>query len=211
MINLSSLLGGGMLLKQQLFKSGGTWTRPAKMAGNTVWLTMIGGGEGVGGGVANGGFGGQYLIRIAVDIGSLSSIPVTIGQGGVNGASAANTFNPGGATSFGALLTVLGGSSATGTGTPGGPTSASGTAATPVSNGMDTPLGWGARARQVGNIQAGGGGGGIVIDASGVSGGIINMTTATPAKGYGAGATRAGTLGAAGAPGAILVEWPEFV
>ena len=43
-LNLSSLLGGGLILKQQLITASGNWNRPAKMAGNTVWLTMIGGG-----------------------------------------------------------------------------------------------------------------------------------------------------------------------
>ena len=73
-INLSSLLGGGMLLKRQLITESGNWVRPAKMAGNTVWLTGIGGGaSGRNHSTLSyiyGGDGGQYVIQIPVDIGA---------------------------------------------------------------------------------------------------------------------------------------------
>lgn len=207
MINLSSLLGGGMLLKQQLITADGDWVRPAKMAGNTVWLTMIGGGQSGNSGAgtsSRGGNGGEYKIQVPVDIGDLVSVLCTIGEGG----AATNTVaqNNGNPTSFGAFLTCLGGSptTANGRGAPGGQgTSGS---LSQVNNGSDTPLGYGGRPN---NVGYGGGGGGLNL---GTNPPITNNNQGQGSLGYGAGGNGgSASIYTPGNPGAILVEWPEFV
>lgn len=201
MINLSSLLGGGMLLKQQLITESGEWVRPAKMAGNTVWVTMIGGGEaGNPGSSGSGGWGGEYFIDMPVDIGALHSVSCTIGQGGNQHTT--STRQPGGPTSFGSLLTVLGGSRATGKGTPTMPVQS------PPSSGLNTPLGFGGRYNGGTSHTGSGGGGGLILDDSGMAGSTGGSIT--NAQGYGAGGAVDG-IAYAGAAGAILVKWPEFV
>lgn len=202
MINLSSLLGGGMLLKQQIITADGNFVRPAKMAGNTVWLTMIGGGSSGVAQTGQAGIGGQYLIRFPVDIGTATSIACVIGLGGAQTTATTGAHNPGGTTSFGSLISVIGGNAVTG---QGGATGGSSVASS-IRSGRSTPLGSGGIV--VTSQQASGGGGGLVVDASNVQGGTVAAVTS--AKGYGAGGTSFG-IGYAGASGVILVEWPEFV
>ena len=217
-INLSSLLGGGMILRQQLFTATGTWNRPTKMAGNTVWVTMIGGGaSGRPSATATsrrGGNGGQWMIQVGVDIGAATSVACTVGAGGaIPGAN--DTENAGSASSFGSFLTALGGPVSTVTSPPfsapgGAPT---GTSGADVAQGGDTPLGYGGRTLI--NINSAGGGGGLGLGPNppAVSGtGLIAGDR--PAQGYGAGGSVAGSATLAhlaGLGGAILVEWPEFV
>lgn len=216
-INLSSLLGGGMILRQELFTATGTWNRPAKMAGDTVWVTIIGGGASGKPSATTinrrGGNGGQWRIQVGVDIGSATSVPCTVGTGGaVPGAN--DTENAGSASSFGAFLTALGGPVSTvaspSFSAPGG--TPTGTAGADVAQGGDTPLGYGGR--PLGAGSAGGGGGlGLGPNPPTVSGTGLPAGD-RPAQGYGAGGSvNASTVNAhlAGLDGAILVEWPEFV
>lgn len=203
----------GLILKQQLITATGNWTRPAKMAGNTVWLTMIGGGAS-GRGIsdsannARGGNGGQYRIRVPVDIGDALSVTCTIGGGGTQVGS--NAQSSGGVTSFGAFLSVLGGSPVGG-GAPGG----SQVTGNPMGiNGADTPLGYGGRVLGAAQYYAVGGGGlnlGTAPPESGPA--VVNIIAAQGygAGGYGQGGSGVAGAGYAGVPGAILVEWPEFV
>lgn len=203
MINLSSLLGGGMLLKQQLITSDTTWVRPSRMAGDTVWVTMIGGGSsGRTGSPVLGGVGGQYVIKFPINIGSTVNIPSTVGQGGAQGST--GVTNSGGPTSFGTFLTVVGGNTVTGQGGALGGSSATNSVVT----GQDTPLGFGGRVITTTGGRVGGGGGLVLDDSQIQAGGLVDQVLG--AKGYGAGGG-AGAAGYAGAPGAILVEWPEFV
>lgn len=209
-LNLSSLLGGGLILRQQLITANGTWTRPATMAGDTVWLTMIGGGASgqVVSSVGRGGRGGQWIIEVPIDIGATSSVSCTIGAGGLSAAENV-AFKPGGPTSFGAFVTMLGGAAVAG-GAPGG----IGSASPLLPGGGDTPLGYGGVSLVPTDARFAGGGGGLVLDASGISGGSFSPQI-IPATGYGAGgnASYNGSTfsGFAGAPGAILVQWPEFI
>ena len=213
-LNLSSLLGGGLILRQQLITATGTWTRPAKMAGNTVWLTMIGGGAS-GRGVsssansARGGNGGQYQIQIPVDIGGALSVACTIGEGGSQVGS--NAQNAGAVTSFGTFLSVLGGSPAGG-GAPGG---SHVTGNITGIQGADTPLGYGGRALNATVPSYAAGGGGLNLGTappeSGSVAGNISAAQGYGAGGHGQGGSGIVGVGYAGIPGAILVQWPEFI
>ncbi|MGP9823750.1 hypothetical protein ACT048_04645 [Ectopseudomonas khazarica] len=220
MTNLTQFINGGMLLKQQLVTVSGNWPRPANLAGSIVYVTLIGGGAS-GRGTTNsansaiGGNGGQYRIRIPVDIGAASSVLCTIGEGGAD--AGPGVQNPGGVTSFGAFLSVLGGSTdvGPGSGTGGAPGGRYSTSTIQGIQGADTPLGYGGRAvsSAVNAYAAGGGGLNLGIDPP-RSGFVMNQITAS--QGYGAGGYGqggSGTLGAgyAGVQGAILIEWPEVV
>lgn len=207
MIRLTQVLGGGLILKRQIITASGDWNRPVKMAGNTVWLTMIGGGASSRyiAPNGNGGWGGQFAIQLPVDIGSTSVVSCTIGVGGTAPASGA-AMNAGSPTSFGAFASVNGGVIG-GDGAPGG----FGQSGAGFSDGRSTPLGYGGIviAASTGNA---GGGGGLILDFSGVSGGN-DPTRTTKATGYGAGGASASIapFTYAGARGAILVEWMEAI
>ena len=216
-LNLSSLLGGGMILRQKIFTASDTWNRPAKMAGNTVWVTIIGGGASgrpsATSGNRRGGNGGQWRIQVAVDIGSATSVTCTVGTGGaIPGTN--DTENAGSASSFGAFLTALGGPVSTVSSpsfsAPGGaPTT---TAGADVSQGGNTPMGYGGRSAST-NGAGGGGGLGLGPNPPTVSG-VFLAATERPAQGYGAGGSVynfATAVYLAGLDGVILVEWPEFV
>lgn len=172
------------------------------MAGNTVWLTMIGGGSSGVSQTGQAGMGGQYLIRFPVDIGSATSIACVIGQGGAQATSTTGAHNPGGVTSFGSLMSVIGGNAVTGQGGATGGSSVTNS----IRSGRSTPLGSGGIV--VTTAAASGGGGGLVVDASNVQAGTTPSVVS--AKGYGSGGANQGT-GSSGAPGVILIEWPEFV
>jgi len=114
-IHPSGLSGGGgtaSVTKSQIFIANGNWTWPTGVTG--VWVLLAGGGGG-GQNIANGsgGGGGEVKTRwvtVAADV------VVTIGAGGAVGI-------PGGTSSFGALLSALGGPiGEAGTGVKGGGT-----------------------------------------------------------------------------------------
>lgn len=147
--------GGGDLYSQD-FTSSGTFSVPAGV--DKVLVLAVGGG-GAGGGCLSGagtyqsgggGGGGQIKYQpVAVTAGS--SVTVTIGAGATGGTGDGAS---GGSTTFGALLTALGGS--------GG--AANDNALTPVTNGMNQG---GAGGRDNTNYTGAGGGGGAT--SNGVS------------------------------------------
>jgi hypothetical protein len=140
--------GGGDLYSQD-FTSSGTFNVPSGVDKVIVWAV---GGGGAGGGCASGagtyqagggGGGGQVKYEpIAVTAGS--SVTVTIGAGGTGGTG---NGGDGGSTTFGGLLTALGGSGGT----------ANDSANTPAVDGMNQG---GSGDRDNTNYQGGGGGGG---------------------------------------------------
>lgn len=210
--------GGGSVVaikKSQLFTGDGTWTRPANMIGTQVQITGIGGGasgnSNASAGAGQGGDGGQWVIDAVVDIGAAASVVVTVGDGGARppSGSAGNAGEP---TSFGSFLTLLGGAAVTGSARPiplGAPGRNAATATGQWMYGGDTPLGYGGSNYNAGNVGVGGGG--LVLDDSGITAeksGIPANTT--PAVGYGAGGST-GVQGRAGAPGALKVSWWERV
>ncbi|QTS88870.1 hypothetical protein JLK41_12280 [Ectopseudomonas khazarica] len=210
MTNLTQFINGGMLLKQQIITANGDWDRPVGLAGNTVYVTLIGGGEGCGTNTPTAGNGGEYFIRVPVDIGDDMSVPCTIGAGGIGAGTSSTSYSPGGTTSFGAFISALGGSTSAGVGTPGGGRQNNSTNPTPVQNGSDTPLGYGGKViAYTSSTLVAGGGGGLILDTSRTVGQTTSAMSA--AMGYGAGANYSAGLVRNGAPGAILIEWPEVV
>lgn len=209
MTNLTQFINGGMLLKQQLVTVSGNWPRPTNLAGSIVYVTLIGGGEGCGTNTVTGGNGGEYFIRVPIDIGDAQSVPCVIGEAGIGSGTTSSSYSPGGTTSFGAFISALGGSTNAGVGTPGATRQNSGNP-TPAQNGSDTPLGYGGKVINVGSSTLiAGGGGGLVLDTSRTVGQTISAMSA--AVGYGAGANFSAGALRNGAPGAILIEWPEVV
>jgi len=107
----SALTGTGGASDFQEFTSSGTYTKPSGV--NYIFVEAIGGGgsgakgnfDGDG---AQGGGGGAYVSQIfrASDVGSTET--VTIGAGGASTTSS-GSGNDGGTTSFGSLVTALGG------------------------------------------------------------------------------------------------------
>lgn len=222
-VAMESEVGGSVVAiqKSQLFTANGTWARPAGMVGDQVEITGIGGGaSGIytsSTGRRHGGDGGQFVIDHAVNIGAAATVAVTVGAGGAGVSGAAG--NPGGVTSFGAFLSLSGGAALTNTITRPAPLGAPGMSdeAATTRNGGDTPLGYGGTQLDSGSStnRCGVGGGGLILDASGVRGGQ-NTSYSTAAVGYGAGGSGSSNTGAGapitfGAPGALLVKWWEVV
>jgi hypothetical protein len=206
--------------RQQRFAVSGSFMVPAGVS--TVYLTGCGAGGGGGGGggfVASGSGGGggggagQSMIREAVTVTPGQVYIVTIGAGGSaggGGSVGANGQNggAGGATSFGALVTLVGGGSATG----GGGTSGSG-----GPGGAGGNFGGSSGEDGKGNGGDGGAGGPSPLGTPGGGGraGSSGGMSGSLGYGYGAGGGGGGAaynagLGAAGTggmPGLLIVEW----
>ena len=165
---------GGKVLRAQEYTSG-TTTFTTASGVTEVWVTGCGAGGGCGGeetdtahGGVGGGGGGESVYRKKLTVTASTGYTVTIGAGGTAGTSSATAGSvtagsAGGATSFGALLTLAGGAGSaavTGTSTgigaaaggPGGTsgangfppiTGASGTTAVNGAPGVSFPGGWG--------------------------------------------------------------------
>lgn len=216
MTSIVPFLGGGFTLKEQIITADTIWQRPPNMAGDDVLLTMIGGGNSgqfsSSAGSCIGGWSGQFVIDLQVNIGALTSVACTIGLGGLGNGSTTSTWNqPGGTTSFGALASVLGGSNTLlRGGVPGGTES---NASTNGTDGKDTQLGIGGRIINNGP-QRSPGGGGLVLDLNQIQ--AASSPATSGAQGYGAGGWSYGPSAQvngrqAGVNGAIRVRWWEAV
>lgn len=122
-ISLGNMLAAGGTLNYQEFLTSGVFYPPAKLLakGGKVFIELRGGGGGGGGGstsnIGGGGGGGGSSRHLGiVTIPDMSPITVTIGAGGAGGTSAASglTGTNGTSSSFGSLLTVLGGKAGVG-------------------------------------------------------------------------------------------------
>lgn len=87
----------GVQQHEQLFTSSGTWTVPAGV--KTCEVTVVGGSNY--GGTAGSAAGGYY--KGIVNVTGATTVPVTIGSGGIAGATL------GGSSSFGTYVTAMGG------------------------------------------------------------------------------------------------------
>lgn len=195
---LSNLgLGGVASLREVDFTSSGSWTCPPGVTeilldgcgAGGAGATVLSGVSSAGGG---GGGGGSVVgNRVTVVPGTVYTI--TIGLGGVP-SSTTGAGTKGGDTSFGTLVTLVGGN-------PGGvgATGAGGTAGgAGGQNGIDGRYGSG--------ISFGGSGGGTLLGSGGAAG-IGNTLGSKPGQFGGGGGGGAAGLGGAGANGFIRIRW----
>jgi hypothetical protein len=109
--------GGGVTQKVQVFTSTGTFVTPSNCSSVEVLVVGGGGGGGAGNaqstgaGRAAGGGGGGTVRKSYLTVTPGTSYTVTIGAGGAGG-TASGAGAVGGDTSFGALITALGGGGA---------------------------------------------------------------------------------------------------
>lgn len=218
---------GIYVTKRQLITTTATWTKPAKFREGSLILTGTGAGaSGCSsnvGGIA-GANAGEWAYRMPVDVSAVSSALATIGPGGaaVNGGGVNTAGNAGGATTFGALVTLAGGAAtpsgggraATVGGPLGGISASSSTPSLMAQSNMSSIGGNAGIASAPGTGSQADGAGGIVLDDSGVKGGNAATGGGMGGIGYGSGGastTVNSSSSGAGAPGAILLEWEERV
>lgn len=216
MTSLTSILGGtskALVRKSQIITANTSWPRPAAMHGNLVELDGIGGGSS--GNFSStatlrfGGDGGQWVIGLQVDIGSATSVSVVIGAGGAW--LGTDSGSAGGTTSFGALLSLLGGGAIASGARPATPKGAPGRSGSETSiPGGATPLGQGGSP----SPQGCAGGAGLILDATGPAVPAGAGAAGSAAQGYGAGGGGRGSGGSPlgpGAAGALRIHWYEVV
>lgn len=204
----SGFFGGGVVWKYELLNGTDTWDVPDAIYGDTILLTMIGGGGsgraavGASDGML-GGAGGDCVQRIRYPWASGTNYSTGAAGAAV---SPTNNGNPGGATSFG-VVSVAGGSGGTTTmsaiiGTPG--FIRDGTNGNTHAKNPGGPWGGdGGICHEANNLW--GGGGGLVLFT------LTHRTNSVTGQGYGAGG--GGAVGGASSPGrggVILVEWQEY-
>ena len=154
-----------------------TFTKPAGLLSDMVSITACGGGaggnrggnssSGSGGDGGSGGGGGSFITKKLYSIANITSLPITVGNGG-------GTAQPGTATIIGSLITLAGGTVSRGySGGSGGPATAGNQySAQAGRNGGGTNGGKGGNPRDSGNDywNSGGGGGGQGGDSVGPGG-----------------------------------------
>ena len=109
----------GLQANSSFFTTNGTWTCPADVT--KVWVSMVGGGGGGGNGYtdansgtvyyAGGGGSGFYVVNYQLTVVPGTPYAITIGGGGPPNVyyQHPQPNTPGGTTSFGVLLSILGG------------------------------------------------------------------------------------------------------
>lgn len=132
--SLEQRASNGKTRKTQAFTTTGTWTKPLGV--ESIEILLVGGGGGAGAGtdagssttlyISTGAGGGGQVIKRDLDVSSISAgtnVSVVIGAGGAGGASGNSAGAVGGDSTFGSLLTALGGGSGGGVAYTGGSTS----------------------------------------------------------------------------------------
>lgn len=132
--SLEQRASNGKTRKTQAFTTTGTWTKPLGV--ESIEILLVGGGGGAGAGsdagasvslyISTGAGGGGQVIKRDLDVSSIAAgtnVSVVIGAGGAGGASGNSPGAVGGDSTFGSLLTALGGGSGGGVAYSGGSTS----------------------------------------------------------------------------------------
>lgn len=89
----------------QTFTISATWNRPTGIG--KIWVMLVGGGGAASGHMESGGAGG-YAEKL-IDVSSVSSVNVTIGDGSTSWTYYSGAAGGGGTTSFGSFLSATGG------------------------------------------------------------------------------------------------------
>lgn len=200
------------LVNFQVFKSSGSYVKTPGARKALVFITG-GGGAGAVSTVGAGGGAGETVIGL-VDVSALSTVPVTIGEGGAGVLGNFTDGLPGGDSSFGAYLTAKGGFGGIGAGNGrlGGAGGSGG--AVSVSSALSIPGGDGETAVTMstyGEIQCGFSGGASFWGGGGKGWDAVTAPlSGWPGRAYGAGGGGASTLlfqrsGGNGAKGVIMV------
>lgn len=202
---ISGVFGTGQV---QMFFTSGSWTVPTGISRvrARVW----------GGGGYNLGAAGGFSLEAVYDLTGVTSIAVTVGAGGISGATT------GGTSSFGSYCSATGGGASTAVGAgSGGDINYNGGAGNAGGGGVASIFGNGVRASIAGPGPTGGAGGGSPLTTAqggngfmGVGGSSIITTAPLPpgsgllqfsidfiGTGGGAGAGQNGINGGGGAPG----------
>lgn len=220
-ISLGNMSAAGGTLNYQEFLATATFYPPAKLLakGGRVFIELRGGGGGGGGGstssgAAGGGGGGSSRHITILTIPNADPIAVTIGGGGAGGTAAATGFTgtDGTTSTFGSLLSVLGGKAGVGAASTGeymnpggrgeGNNGAPGSPGTVIYTG--TPISWA-------NVCGGNGGGvgaGVGKHPGNGSTAVVYMD-AIANSGGGGGGSAGNVNGGNGGSGYCLVWWFE--
>lgn len=213
---------GAVRGETRLYTSDDTWTKPDGLAFVEVEIVGAGGsasGAGAASHSSGGGGGGEYAFaRIpAAALGATED--VTVGEGGESPSAGNNAGNVGGTTSFGALLTAIGGgaggvfASSCGRGGLGGTGGATGSigagesyhvAGSPGESGLGLNI---SGEDRVSNIANGGRGGGPLGGGGGLA--RNSALTGDPGGLYGGGGggtSRGTAAGGEGADGVVIVR-----
>jgi hypothetical protein len=182
-----------MLYKSVVLTTGTSWAKPAKMIGDIVLVSMIGGGgKGNASATFYGGSGGKAIQKVAYNVGAG---PVTYGIG----IGATSSSARGSSTTFGSLTCIGGWGGAVGANDPGGAQGGLG------GNNMLAESASGPYGGQGGGVRGSadsGGGGGLVFDT-------LAKAHYLCGSGYGAGSGGHSSGVVNGVDGAILLEWTE--
>jgi len=216
---LNALTGPGRLLNVQIFTSSGTYTPTAGTKSVIVEVQAGGGGGGGVGGSSSttvsagtGGGGGGYG-KSKLTVAAATGQVVTVGGGGAGGNLTPTGGAPGGASSFGSLITCSGGSGGNGQNQATPPFTSTG-----VTGGTST-------GGNICNVRGEASAHGVCVSASSVTSGSAggsvlgsggfspanNGITPQAGQGYGGGGgssytnNLSGFSGAAGAPGIVIV------
>lgn len=184
----------------QSYRTAGVFTWHVPVGVKKAWVTVIGGGGGGGrSGTANigsGGGGGGGLAQKLVDLTGMTSVAVTVGEGGAGATVAGGAGETGGTSSFGAFLSATGGTGGMGVGN----SVANGPGPGGVGSGGDFNTGTGVGHVSYGHWGGSGGGAGARSPQSNQPG------SAGGTGGGGSGATY-GYNGGAGGTGTVLIQW----